>query len=918
MSTYTKYERGSVWRKWDLQVATNHYTNYGGLQIDGASFDKIVNLTGLTPAQINSDHRNLSDVEYAKLFIEYLVHISPVNAVAIMNHNTGKGIHEIINYLQSKQDFSVKNNIYNDHIVFPGVEIGGCDRCHILIVFNPETTNTNKFIYNNDGIKVSEKSWDVFIEDFLSEVHISNQRFVNGAPSNSRDLGALDIISIADEWDFVPIFPHICNSDGWWRELQESNRKEIYNSKYFGIVDSKTIGNNQNLKRILDGLHTDWGKKEIAQIQTSDSKSLSEIGRNFSWIKADLSFTGLKQIIYEPKSRVNNGANLPEDKAGYQIIDRIEISNDLIYNQSLLFNANLNSIIGGRSSGKSILLGAVAKKLKTSRPIKLEDNNYDAFVQEISNSIKVFWKDGEEDNNREVEYFQQGYMHEIARSNEKLNLLIQEILNQKGKDTIIASYEKYISENSKKISSFISDYFQTLKFISEKEQKARDTGDKKGIEEEIRKLKEESVKLAVATISDDDKSTYEIIKEEINKQIQQRKTIENDSKQIQILKQVSIFREDLSYDLISLSDVRKEEIEDFYNSLKSETENKWRAKLEEIEKNILLATEGISQKIIELESNSTYKKVLEAYQKNDQLSEFENKIKIQNAKLFEINTVLGEIQNLKKQKEEIFDKITSALKAYFLKTQEIIPELTAAKDGLVINVREKFETNKYQSILYSGLNQQGVINQSISSFEYRDNNSFEEHILNVFKKLSENVLTLKGGYSNQSLATNLLSSNFYSLDYDVQYEGDDFRKMSDGKKAFVVLKLLLDFSDKNCPILIDQPEDDLDNRAIYNDLVLYLRNKKQLRQIIVATHNPNIVVGADSELVIVANQNGERNLNNSGKKFQYVAGSLEHTFPKNGATEILVSQGTREHVCEVLEGGNIAFKLREKKYSIKE
>ena len=109
--------------------------------------------------------------------------------------------------------------------------------------------------------------------------------------------------------------------------------------------------------------------------------------------------------------------------------------------------------------------------------------------------------------------------------------------------------------------------------------------------------------------------------------------------------------------MISLSDVRKEEIEDFYNSLKSETENKWRAKLEEIEKNILLATEGISQKIIELESNSTYKKVLEAYQKNDQLSEFENKIKIQNAKLFEINTVLGEIQNLKSRRKKYLTKL---------------------------------------------------------------------------------------------------------------------------------------------------------------------------------------------------------------------------------------------------------------------
>src|SRR5690606_1255625 len=142
---------------------------------------------------------------------------------------------------------------------------------------------------------------------------------------------------------------------------------------------------------------------------------------------------------------------------------------------------------------------------------------------------------------------------------------------------------------------------------------------------------------------------------------------------------------------------------------------------------------------------------------------------------------------------------------------------------------------------------------------------------------------------------------------------------SDGKKAFVVLKLLLDFNDKNCPILIDQPEDDLDNRAIYNDLVQYLREKKKVRQILVATHNTNIVVGADSELVICANQHGEKNINQQGRKFQYVTGSLENTFSRiSEKDEILECQGIREHVCEILEGGNIAFKLREKKYSIKD
>ena len=135
---------------------------------------------------------------------------------------------------------------------------------------------------------------------------------------------------------------------------------------------------------------------------------------------------------------------------------------------------------------------------------------------------------------------------------------------------------------------------------------------------------------------------------------------------------------------------------------------------------------------------------------------------------------------------------------------------------------------------------------------------------------------------------------------------------------FVVLMLLLDFSKKECPILIDQPEDDLDNRAIYKDLVKYLIRKKKERQIILVTHNPNIVVGADSEQIIVANQNGLDTPNIKGCKFQYITGSLENTkpFDKN-AKSILESIGIREHVCDVLEGGSEAFENREKKYGLK-
>ncbi len=168
-----------------------------------------------------------------------------------------------------------------------------------------------------------------------------------------------------------------------------------------------------------------------------------------------------------------------------------------------------------------------------------------------------------------------------------------------------------------------------------------------------------------------------------------------------------------------------------------------------------------------------------------------------------------------------------------------------------------------------------------------------------------------------NLSQELMSKNFFNISYDIIYE-DPFSKMSEGKKAFVILLLLLDFSNKDCPILIDQPEDDLDNRAIYKDLVKYIKIKKKQRQIIVVTHNANIVVSSDSELVVISNQNGIDSPNKNKSKFQYVSGSIENTKKKNELFNILLeSQGIKEHICEILEGGNDAFKLREKKYSIK-
>src|SRR6185369_6647333 len=104
------------------------------------------------------------------------------------------------------------------------------------------------------------------------------------------------------------------------------------------------------------------------------------------------------------------------------------------------------------------------------------------------------------------------------------------------------------------------------------------------------------------------------------------------------------------------------------------------------------------------------------------------------------------------------------------------------------------------------------------------------------------------------------------------------------------------------PILLDQPEDDLDNRSVYEDLVTFLKKKKIQRQIIIVTHNPNLVVGADAEETVVANQSGQEiGRENRKHRFEYVSGALEDAFEIDSASEqaILFRKGIRQHVCEI-------------------
>ena len=135
------------------------------------------------------------------------------------------------------------------------------------------------------------------------------------------------------------------------------------------------------------------------------------------------------------------------------------------------------------------------------------------------------------------------------------------------------------------------------------------------------------------------------------------------------------------------------------------------------------------------------------------------------------------------------------------------------------------------------------------------------------------------------------------VEYSPTGDGRNFRPIeegSPGQKTAALLAFLLSYGDE--PLILDQPEDDLDNHLIYELIVTQLRDVKRRRQVIVVTHNPNIVVNGDAELVVALAAR-------SGETHKECEGSLQE-------------KQVRDTICDVMEGGREAFDQRYRRIAL--
>ncbi len=148
----------------------------------------------------------------------------------------------------------------------------------------------------------------------------------------------------------------------------------------------------------------------------------------------------------------------------------------------------------------------------------------------------------------------------------------------------------------------------------------------------------------------------------------------------------------------------------------------------------------------------------------------------------------------------------------------------------------------------------------------------------------------------------LYGTEHISVRYSVDYDGVDIRKLSPGTRGIVLLLLYLALDDSDDrPLIIDQPEENLDPKSIFDELVGLFVDAKSRRQVILVTHNANLVVNTDADQIIVASAG------------PHLAGDLP---PISYASGGLEDARTRKAVCDILEGGERAFRERAKRLRV--
>lgn len=874
-----------------------------------------------------------------------------LNCVAVTDHNDYRMINDII-------AAGKEQNI----IVFPGVEIT-CDtsKIHILILFDV-TKNEDK------------------VRDFLSAVDIDSECVGN---TDGTVVGIFEVCKKAKSKGAIVIAAHIDEFNGI-NSMSPANIKKILNREYIDAVQVvntsiwEGYSNNKDKDAMLEALKNKYEKEisinEAENWRKTYNKALESkipllcfsdnpcelgdaqhglwgIGNEFTWIKMDENpnVEGLRQALLSDDMRVvssDKSFECPEKIPDYWI-KSLELESSAInpYKKLMVnFNPQLNTVIGGRGSGKSTIIRVLSGALNFNDKIE---------IKSIEEEQKNFYK--KIDSKTGLGIFTPKSQIRVCMYRNKIeyHMTIDDIRTMDSQRIHLYKVENGVEEEI--LDDNFIDFFKlqvyTQKQIFEiaKDPKALlkiiDSGIEKMPNSEIAKNNAYENVLAIlsqirtfeksvaeegrvkAEITDIEEQIDIFKKSGISSILEKKQAILKDEKVVKdYLKNVTEIKnsidvelaKDLSadnFDVIDNSPLKKitkekheliqKQLTCINDSLR-EIENQTQQLEKELSEGAWINVKKENEKLYQETCDTLLQKGLDITKLDQLLCRLEEKKK----EVERIEYQKRLLVDKKKEYKEATEEYKKAIETIRKMRKAFIDSILSSDDNVRININPNKNRNSFEITVKDLLQKD---NSTIAG-------DLDEICVEVFGKggigfFRKTIADIRNGLEEKKYSSNFrkavknMDDKLYDKlisyeledEIEVMYKPEGARKYmplsaaSAGQKTTAILTFVLAYGEK--PLLLDQPEDDLDNRLVYDLVVKRLKKAKTNRQLIIVTHNANIPVNGDAEYITSMD---------SDKRYVEI---------KNEGT--LDNEAVRKEICDVMEGTEHAFEMRAKKYHLR-
>jgi len=840
-----------------------------------------------------------------------------LDAIAITDHNTGEWVDKI------------KKASKNKLIIFPGVEIsvlGGKRGVHIIGIFDKSKTTKH-------------------IENLLGDLKIKADKY--GKEDAYTDKTPNQVIDIISEHGGMAIMAHANSAQGVMGGIEGNPRTEIIKNKNLIAAEGTDFDKIDKIKMkrrivdLLDGKHPEYRKLAVYQASDNPSRtkegkhSLEGIGSRFTYFKLDeISFEGLRQCFCDPDVRIRQKDELEIKK--FPKITFMKASQGFLENQKIYFNEGLNSIVGGKGVGKSLVVEflrfAIDQFSKDNSILKDHENKLEKrlgpfgkitveFELESGERYQVMRTYDGVNNKIECINLDTNELYEgdipalfpilVYSQNEVIKIAEDEEAQLRLIDSFIDSiaYKKNIQNLSRELAKKDKELAKSIKASSEVASNKKEFST---INEQIKninrvlknklfdemKLWERKKTTYEKYISFHDDLTQKIdqIVSDFTEEITKPGISKELSKYLQIRKAKQLSEE--SYNKV-VSSMDKVKIEVVQNKEKiSESFNKWVPEFEKKQKqyeNMLKKSGGDKRKLeserrkLEIKKQEIEKE-LERYTKQ-----------------------LEKLDEIKKSRDSLLDELEEVYYVYYEIRKQKFDDLTSQSNGkLKLELKHAANRDRFKEELLtlkkgSRIRDTDIekVSQNIMPREFIDliiDNNFDSLVEKAdlaYENAKKLIDTLNSKEALEDILT--MSHSVYPEDIpSIKFRKEDgnhyhISELSVGQKCTALLIIAL--SEGTRPIIIDQPEDSLDNPSVYEDVVLKLRAGKEKRQFILTTHNSSVGVASDSDKFIIL-------------KSTAIQGNIECL----GAID---RPKVRSEIIDHLEGGPDPYKLKSKKYNIK-